>query len=499
MKKLTILLAILLVLGTSCKDFLSVNETNPNSASYVPANLVLPAALNSVAELYNQPDNFNFVYLWHGIWSVKNGYVQPTQLTQYNLLNSDYQGTWSNSYLALANFDYVEKNSTTSKDKYYRAIARIMKVYLFQNLVDCYGNIPYTQALQSDAGILKPEYDAQQTIYEDLVIKIDSAINLINTAPSDANAVTGDIIYSGNMTLWAKFANTIKLRMLINQSGMASRTSYITTALATTSSTGYIGVGEGAMLNPGYVQTTNKMNPFWENFYKVDNTLQADAMAYYGAGQDLCSFLTNNNDPRKLRIFQAYSGSAIQGNYFGAKVLQPVSSIGYGILKKYNQDAPILTDFESLFLQSEAAARSLTTGDAKALYESAVTQSILYLGEKSYWDPDTYAALTSSYATAYLAQDKDLVNYDKSPNKVRAIITQKWCALCGVSPLAIWTDFRRTGYPDFLTFSADVLRKSDTPPVRLLYPQTEINTNGANVDAQGDITLTGPKIFWQNR
>lgn len=225
-------------------------------------------------------------------------------------------------------------------------------------------------------------------------------------------------------------------------------------------------------------------------------------MTLYGAGQDMCDFLTSNNDPRKLRLFQPYTGTSIQGNYFGATVLQistNTSSIGFGLLKAYNQDAPIFTDFESLFLQSEAAYRGFTTGDPKALYESAVTQSILYLGETSSLDPATYTPLTSTDAATYLAQTKDLVNYDASTNKLRAIITQKWCALCGISPMAVWTDYRRTGYPDFIHWSQDQLRKSDTPPVRLLYPQTEITTNNDNVLKQGTITLTGSKIFWQNR
>ena len=80
-----------------------------------------------------------------------NGYVQPTTLTQYNLLNSSYQVIWDNSYLALQNLDYVEKASQTSKGKNFRAIAIIMEVLLYHNLVDAYGNIPYSQALKGSA------------------------------------------------------------------------------------------------------------------------------------------------------------------------------------------------------------------------------------------------------------------------------------------------------------------------------------------------------------
>ncbi|TAL64436.1 MAG: SusD/RagB family nutrient-binding outer membrane lipoprotein [Bacteroidetes bacterium] len=494
MKKLIILLTVLLALGTSCKkDFLSVNEFNPNSASAVPSNLVLTAALNTTSRLVTSPRNYTFIYMWYGCMSVSGGYSQPSNLIQYNLLNSDYQGDWNSSYLNLQNYDYIEKNSATAKLQSYKAIAKIMKVYLFQYLVDTYGNVPYSQALKGSENpqVLKPAYDNQQTIYEDLVVQLDAAMDLINTTPPDADEVGAyDIIYNGDMAMWLKFANTLKLRILINQSDMTGRASYISSAIATTSSNGYIGTGESAMLNPGYLQSSGKMNPFWETFYKQDGSQQSDGLGYFVAGQDACDFLTANNDPRKLRFFQAISGTTIRGNYFGALVLEPVpttSRLGPGMLRAYNQSAPILTDFESLFLQAEAVQRGIITGDAKALYESAVTRSVIYMGG------------TSGAAATYLAQVLNNVGFDASTNKLRAIITQKWCALNGVSPMPIWTDYRRTGFPDFIHWTAQANRLNDTPPVRLLYPQTEISTNNENVLAQGDINPFTSKIFWQNR
>jgi hypothetical protein len=496
MKKLLILLTVLLVLGTSCgKDFLSVNEFNPNTASSVPASLVLPAALNTTSRIVTHPDNYSYVYLWYGCWSISGGYSQPTNLTQYNLLNSAYQGNWNNSYANLQNYDYIEKKSTTDQLKPYKAIAKIMKVYIYQYLVDTYGNIPYTQALKAEEGVLKPTYDEQQTIYEDLVKQLDAAMDLINTAPADAEEVGDyDIIYHGDMGMWVKFANTIKLRILINQSGMTGRAAYITTALATTPHTtaDYIGAGDGAMLNPGYLQSDGKMNVFWENFYKQDGSQQADGLGYYMAGQDACDFMNDYDDPRKNLIFAPYSGTSIKGNYFGALLLGTVpttSALGPGLLKAYNQDAPMLTDFESLFIQAEAVQRGFITGaTAKALYESAVSSSVVYMGGSAA-EAGTYVKQTGA----------PLVNWDEATNKVQAIITQKWIALNGVNPMPIWTDYRRTGFPDFLHWTADAAKLSATPPVRLLYPQTEISTNNDNVVAQGDISLFTSKIFWQNR
>lgn len=498
----------MLVLGSACKkDFLSVDEKNPNNASTVPASFVLPSALNYTGILMDTVTNttgFAFINQWWGLWSISGGYSQDPNMTGYNVASNFVQGIWSRAYVNLLNYDYIEKNSTTSTLKSYRAIAKIMKAYIYQTLVDTYGNIPYSEALKTDKGILKPKYDDQQAIYTDLVAQLDSAMNIIETTPAGAEVIgSKDIIYGGDMSKWAVFANTLKLRMLINQTGLTSQASYISDEISKTASVGYIGSGEGAWVNPGFLQSSGKMSPFWESFYSATGST-SNNYVYYMAGQDACDFLTANNDPRKLRFFQPLTagGTTVQGNYFGQLVLQTVpntSKLGYGILKAFNQDAPILTDIESLFLQAEAAQKGLISGSAKAFYEAAVTLSVIYVGKKSSLDPSTYVPLTAANAAAYLAQPLTLVSFDAAIDKVRTIITQKWCALNGLSPMTIWTDWRRTGFPDFLHFTADINKKNASPPIRLFYPQTEVNTNNDNVLLQGITTtndLFTKNIFW---
>jgi hypothetical protein len=492
MKKIFSIFIVLVVLGSSCtKDFLNVNDKNPNSASIVPANLVLPAALNTSSRLTNLSTRFDFVYLWYGIWSISPGYAQPSSLVQYNLANSDYEGHFNDSYLNAQNYSYLEKASTGPKLQYYAAVAKIMKAYIFANLVDAYGNVPYSDAFKNAEGILKPKYDDQKTIYEDQIIQLDAAIGLIKSAPADAEGLGDyDIVYGGDMTLWIKFANTLKLRILIHQADMTGRSTYITSAIATTASEGYLGVGEGALANPGFVQSSGKMSPLWETFYKQDGSQQTN-FAYYKAGLDACDFFNNNNDPRGIKFFAPYSGALIGGNYFGATLLNTatVSNLGTGLLKSYNQSAPLITDFESLFIQAEACVRGFIPGTAKTFYESAVAQSFAYIG--------------ATGAATYLAQaGKPLVNFDlavTNADKIKLIITQKWIASNGIAPLEIWTDYRRTGYPDFIHWSEDPAKSNPTPPVRLLYPQREISVNEANVLAVGKISPFTSKIFWQNR
>jgi len=502
-KKILTLLLSLVLLGSSCTKFLAVDEVNPNNASAVPPKLLLPAALTNVVKVMDNPRNFEFVYLWYGIWSISNGYSQPSALMQYRLLNSNYQNSFSNLYTYGQNFTVIENSATDPKDAGYKAIAMIMKAYIMQNLVDCWGNVPYTEAFNATSGNLKPKYDDQKAIYEDLVLKLDAAIKLIQGLPVDATEIgaASDVVFSGDMGLWAKFANTLKLRMLLHQSGMTGRDTYIKAALATTSSVGFLGAGEGALVSPPFLENDTQMNPFYEVFYKGDGTGQSDATAYYFAGKDAVDFMANNNDPRLGHFFLPYSGTKYAGNYLGQDVVthppllaNACSKLGYSkgnagfLIGIPTEAAPVLTDFESLFIQAEAVVRGYITGDAKALYSSAVTQSFIHMG------------FTATDASIYTQQLKSNVNFDQATDKINLILTQKWVALDGVAPVEIWTDYRRTGFPLNLHFSEQTDKAGDgTPPVRLLYPQREISVNNDNVAAVGAIDAFKSKIFWQNR
>lgn len=498
-KKILTLLVVLALLGSSCSKFLGVNEVNPNTASQVPPKLLLPAALTNVVKIMDNPRNFSFVYLWYGLWSISSGYAQPANDVQYRLLNSSYQNAFSQLYPIGQNLTEIEKAATDPKDAGYKAIAMIMKAYIMQNLVDCWGNVPYSEAFSTEGGILKPKYDDQKEIYEDLILKLDEAIALIQGLPADATEISGssDVMFAGDMGLWAKFANTVKLRMLVHQSGMTGRDAYIKSAIATTASVGYLGAGEGALVNPGFTESDTKMNPFYEVFYKADGSAQSDGVAYFYAGYDAVEFMKSSHDPRLGKFFNPYSGSNFAANYLGMAGTPLTSSnssrLGFStsdpgrMIGSATKAAPVLTDFESLFVQAEAVERGYISGDAKTLYNAAITQSFLYMG------------LTSSDAASFLAQDLPSVNYGATSAKINLIINQKWVSLNGIAPVEIWTDYRRTGIPSFLSFSDDAAKLNPTPPVRLLYPQREISVNNDQVVAVGTIDSFTSKIFWQNR
>lgn len=103
--------------------------------------------------------------------------------------------------------------------------------------------------------------------------------------------------------------------------------------------------------------------------------------------------------------------------------------------------------------------------------------------------------LTAANATTYYSQPLANVGFDDSPNKLEAIITQKWVSLNGWSPFEAWSDYRRLGIPA-VPISQDPSTSVKQIPIRLFYPQSEYNYNSTNVQAQGNISQFTSKIFW---
>ena len=253
MKKFIILFSV--VAGftmTGCKKgFLDINQ-NPNEAveSNITPNLILPNALNRTAgRIANQ---FGWLNHYIGYWAPSGSFSSNTQETTYNLTTGFQTGQWSGVYDNLFDYDFMQKKAVAANQTFYVGIAKIMKSLLFQRLVDMYGNVPYTQAFDQVAHI-RPAYDQASAIYADLLVQITDGINLIKAADVNANPkiATADIMFGGSKTLWAKFGNTLKLRILMHQSQMSGFNPAAAITTITTEGSGFLGTGQSADVNPG--------------------------------------------------------------------------------------------------------------------------------------------------------------------------------------------------------------------------------------------------------
>ncbi len=483
-----------MTITSGCQQgYLDINN-NPNQVTAATPVLVLPAALASSGSYFST--NFTFLNLWMGYWNWSGNYSIGTSDKNYQFTNNFNTGIWDSAYIILKNYDYVDAQAASLNQPQLQGIAKIMKALHFQILVDTYGNVPYTNALKGLASS-QPSYDDATAIYEDLFKQIDAALTLFNDADKVAaqggtvlNPGSNDIMFQGNISKWRRFANTLKLRMLLRQSEKSDRQSFIQTQLATIKASGYgfTLTGEDASVNPGYINSAGQQNPFYGTYGKGVNEQPVENYNIYRANKYAVDFYKAENDPR-LGLFYAPvggAGSTYNATYFGTiapEVNSAVSGIGTGLLNSVSQPAYILTSHEAFFLQAEAAQRGWISGNAQTLYQSAITESFVNLG------------LTATDALTYYSQALNNVGWDASSNKIQAIVTQKWASLNGWSPFEAWSDYRRLGVPA-VPISQDPSTSVKQIPVRLFYPRSEYNYNSTVVAAQGNISQFTSKIFW---
>ncbi|MBC7888829.1 MAG: SusD/RagB family nutrient-binding outer membrane lipoprotein [Ferruginibacter sp.] len=494
MKTIKIILFTALIVAGSLgckKGFLDINK-NPNNVteSSITPELILPNAMHGVG--VQTALGYGFLNNWIGYWSPSGSYSPSTEESTYNITTTFGDAKFNAINNVLFDLDNVEKRSAAANKPYYRAIGMVLKAHLFQNLVDIYGNVPYTQAF--DPAIASPAYDKAEDIYANLQVKLDTAVSLFLKNPVPLDAKTIDIIYGGNATLWVKFANTLKLRLLIRQSKVNASP---TAELAKISTNGGVLMsGETVDVNPSYINDVNKQSPFYGTYGKQPSGV--DANEYYRANNYILGILKDNGDTRIGRFFAPAASPTSPSNvYVGTTYGAPpddavngthTSNIGPGLAGSATQAQWILTSVESMFLYAEAVARGWLAGDAKTAYENAVKESFIWLGV-----PSAGTAADTYLTTAVIGK---WANRGSTPDSVIAFITtQKYIALTGINPLEAWSDYRRLGtQPKSGATSVNPARISAVLPVRLLYPSSEIAVNGANVPKS--INQFTSTIFW---
>jgi hypothetical protein len=496
--------AVCIITFTGCNKFLDVN-TDPNhvTSSTITATLVFTAAENSVGNRSagNSAANagtfgpLQWAYSWMGYMAQNGGFSQVQNVITYGLDNTFGDPLWINYYNTLFDLHQAKVLGLQEQDTALAGAAMVLSAKLFQQLVDLFGNIPYSQAFQTDK-YSKPAYDKAQDIYDHLQTSLDTAIMYLKY-PVNADFTGSDIIAQGNEQLWIQFANTIKLRLLIRQSEVSGfdPSSEITKIM---NNGGVLGAGQSISVNPGYSNQPNKQSPFYANFgYTPTGALGSSSE---NANTYILNILQSTNDPRLAYFFAPLQGTnTFVGCTFGApQASLPGSSsaasyFGPGIIANPTQPQWILPSFESMFLYAEAVARGWFPNDhnVQVAYQAAVLESFAWLG-----DPNSTADATTYMANNSIA-DWATVAGASPEQQARFIAMQKYIANTCIDPLESYADERRLNFLPAGYISADPARVSNTLPVRLPYAESEFTTNNASVEAQGTINVFTSKLFWE--
>lgn len=216
--------------------------------------------------------------IWTNAWSGNTAQFGNPLITECTLdiSTSFRQAIWNDSFRAIARFQAIIDDENPENFPNYIAIAKIMKAFFMENMVDLYGDVPYSEAFKGQDG-LTPKYDKDVDVYTGLVDEIFEALDLIDDAANSADpslftvAASSDVIYGGDMDEWVKFANTTLLKYAIhlsettNSDGIALRNSIISYLSDPSNNVTYIDAD--ATINPGYNNgADSKQNPLYNNF-----------------------------------------------------------------------------------------------------------------------------------------------------------------------------------------------------------------------------------------
>lgn len=483
MKKIFIII-LTAVTFSSCSDDIEKLNVNVKDPSNVPGEALFTSAQKSlVDQMTNTNVNNNIIRLINQYWTE----TVYTDESNYDLVTRTIpEQHWQFLYKdVLKDLDQGAINITNTPlgltenplDKQNKlAIIEVLTVYTYAILVETFGNVPYSQAI--DLNYKTPKYDDGLTIYKDLITRLNNAIAKLDTGGKSFG--DNDRIYGGDVAKWIKFANTLKLRMGITISDIPSESALAQATVSSAAPFVFASNLDNADLK--YLTATPNTNPLY-----VD--LVASGRSDFVPTSTIIDMMNNLSDPRRAKYFdnnmddpstpeiEYIGGENGASNSFAQKThITPT-------IQAPDFPGTILDYAEAQFLLAEAAERSLygTPADAEAHYNAAITASILDWGG------------TEADATSYLANPD--VAYTTAEGTWRQKIgTQSWIAFYNNS-FEGWSFYRRLDFP-VLVAPPDAVSGF---PMRYTYPIIEQSLNKASYTEAsaaigGDAAET--KLFW---
>lgn len=521
MKKYIITSLVGLLSLTSCSLDDNINPNKPQASSISPRKRLAAAQTTTYVVQAGRMNALGNIWMnsWSGnIYQYGNPATDETSLT---LHSGFYAGVWSDTYRAVTRLEQIITSPEAANLPNHVAIAKILKAYYMQYIVDLYGDVPYSEAFKEQS-LVTPKYDNDSEVYQALAKELYDAIALIDATtvvPDNAVNATEDVIMGGKMADWKSFANTVLLKMAVrlskttDASGVALRNEIINKI------SGKTFVSKDITINPGYSSATAEaQNPLYNWFGRQTAAGASNTGGYllYRASDHMVKSLEGHSskitsgvsDPRIGYIFAA-TKEYCTGKTIYNGLVQGAPKLADNCADKTKYTNNNFSGFGGIF-SGTAAVGSATNGVIMPLSESELLQAeaaVVYPAKFSGGQAHFEKAINASFAFDGMASSapayitaitgKNLVGWGATPNdQIAAIQYQKWVALANYNGIETFINYRRTGYPQTpLAVSAVKPNK----PYRLVYPSSEYTSNAANVPKMtGDdcFTINDFTPFW---
>jgi hypothetical protein len=496
MKKLLIIISVLLAFS-ACSKLEDLNVNTKDFAVVSGESVYNGATRQFINQLSTEDVNLNVILMWMQHFA-NTTYPQESQ---YDMTTRGVPNATSNAIYRFVLMNYKDAaralqtqplaGISQAQRNNQLAIVEIMTVFAWSYVVENFGDMPYSQAL--DYHFPSPVYDDGMTIYKDLISRLTAAIGKLTITeggmPSGYDNIFGGT--AAGTAKWYRFANTLKLRMGLMLSDVDN--SYSKTVVEAAAPDVFV---QGDVMTMNYLSASPNQNQQYLDFvasgrddYVIASNL-IDAMQPTTPAPAHSILSVTVTDPR-LKFYAIPVVGSVPPVYLGGAQGQGNSYPSFSHVNQIHLVANrpwIIMDYtEAEFLLAEAVERGYSVGGTAAgHYNNAVKSSIVGWGGTT-GEADTYLAQPSvAYATAF-------------SNWKQKIGTQAWLAYW-LRGNTLWNSYRRLDYPRLFA-PPDYKQGINKVPVRLFYPVSEQTLNAVNYEAAstkigGDSPLT--RIFFDN-
>ena len=441
-------------------------------------------------------------------WAQVSGAVNDEDMMQP--FTDQWQSNWGDYYteasMRLKEIEVIYETLSAGDQAAYEVylhLGKIVHAFTTARTTDMWGDIPYSEAftarLTGAEQNLFPKFDTQESVYDAILQDLKDAADGLRSLGSIHPALARqDLLLTGDVVGWQRFANSLRLRL-------AMRLSEVAPARAQP-------IVQEILSNPGTypLVETNAQNVAWDmqgwssdrNSRGSRGRATRERPSRTFAPKVMLDIMLAANDPRIPIVFDRDTGAAAYVGLPSSPNDQPATidrqTFAYldSLMFDQNDNFPgyVMTAAEVSFLKAEAYMRAWAAGDAQAAYENGLRLSVemyyrTYNGNGLAPDvPLPSPAVVDSFVS------HPTVAYDGT---LEPIAVQKWIHLGIVQPYEAWAELRRTDYPVLPpdVIGARVLQRT----VRLVYPSTEVTNNRQNYEAVRAQDTPTTRVWWDVR
>ncbi|MDR0506503.1 MAG: SusD/RagB family nutrient-binding outer membrane lipoprotein [Dysgonamonadaceae bacterium] len=481
MKKIGFFIICTVFICSSCSNFEEIN-INPNNPSTVPPEMLLSPIISGAVRSMTGSGSRAGQYVQHLAWlggtSEGDG--------RYNLTGASFREEWNVPMRLIKDVNRMKIIAKNNRQQEYEAVAIICKVYILSLMTDAYGDIPYAEAGMGDvSGMEFSHYQSQSEVYSLMLEDLETANDLLAALPVKT-VINRDILYKGNPNAWRRFANSLKIRILMRQSQKKDVSADVAKIF---SDPAKYPVFE---TNSDQATLEYNNNPDYYEWFMQNPPADGSGVNFESnerVSDVMVNMLLKFNDPR-LYIYAAPTGNSYRkhvsnslhtleyrGQTAGLSAMEQdevykntgLNKDDYSVIgkriRKENR-AFLMTCCELLLLKTEAIHRKMIQGNAGETYKAAVRASFDKWQRVGQDSDETTPFISEEQKTAYF-RPETAYNPDKG---LQQIAEQQWIDSF-LNGFEGWASWRRTGYPSIKP-GPSVLSPI---PVRYVYSDNEQN------------------------